>query len=480
MVKKRLLIDYARVSGFFGISAVLAVVAVVAIALKAFERDFIRTTNAELQHISSGILTTLEVWRGNLTGSAFVVAANPDILAAIERGDRESLGRTAAEFSYALGVDGLLFTDSLGTVIAGTEGTFRGGEDISRFASVRAALGRRSAMNYEPFGSSPFAEVYASPVVGGGGEVMGTVVLCYDLTRSDFMDVMRGFGVESTVFSGDRRVSSTLLAVVGTKIANPLVEEAVLSGGRTFVGQVSVNGTEFYSVYAPLKNDDGAVAGMLFVAREIRMIRTVTAEIMRLVLPFGIFIALALAAVLTRRAVMERRALRLLRRQVNWDALTGANSRQFGTDELSHSFENYKAGLPSPAVMMLDVDNFKSVNDTFGHDAGDEVLKKIVGAIYSNCRSSDKIIRWGGDEFVGIFDGMKRDVCRHLMENILSSVSQIPFSFGGEDFRVTVSIGFAYFQPSDFGYEAVLSRADDALYHSKAHGKNSACIAAER
>lgn len=126
--------------------------------------------------------------------------------------------------------------------------------------------------------------------------------------------------------------------------------------------------------------------------------------------------------------------------------------------------------------MMLDIDNFKYVNDNFGHEAGDEVLRKIVETVYANCRSSDRLIRWGGDEFVGIFDGMKREICVTFSEKVLRSVSALEFNFDGRIHHVTVSIGFAYFSPDDAGYEDALSRADSALYRSKTSGKNTACF----
>lgn len=196
----------------------------------------------------------------------------------------------------------------------------------------------------------------------------------------------------------------------------------------------------------------------------------------RKLLPFGVILILVLIVLLFLQMILDKRKLQketeYLSDCVNWDDLTHANTRQFGADELDHVFRNYKSGFQSPAIMLLDVDNFKGVNDTYGHDAGDEVLKQIVATVYHNCRASDKLIRWGGDEFVGIFDGMKLDYCTSFANKLLEAVSKIPFEFDGKEVSVTVSLGFAYFRPEDTTYKAALNRADQALYQSKAKGKN--------
>lgn len=80
---------------------------------------------------------------------------------------------------------------------------------------------------------------------------------------------------------------------------------------------------------------------------------------------------------------------------MNEDTLTGAASRRRGIQELQMVFNKYKRGKTNTAIMLFDLDDFKSVNDTYGHDFGDYVLISIVDAVYKNIRNSDTIIRWG-------------------------------------------------------------------------------------
>ncbi len=163
---------------------------------------------------------------------------------------------------------------------------------------------------------------------------------------------------------------------------------------------------------------------------------------------------------------------RLLESEVNQDSLTKAFSRRCGTKELITSFKQHKMSGQGPAIMIFDIDNFKTINDKYGHDFGDQVLIEIVQAVNTMIRSSDKIIRWGGDEFVGIFYGLKEEHVLELGQKILSSATTIKLLKDKEVISPTISIGFSYFKEYDEDFNAALKRADEALYKSKIEGKN--------
>lgn len=163
-----------------------------------------------------------------------------------------------------------------------------------------------------------------------------------------------------------------------------------------------------------------------------------------------------------------------LQQQINWDTLTSAHSRKYGAELLRREWENYQHRLTAndTAVMMLDIDHFKEFNDQYGHDIGDAVLREVVLAIRRASRSSDSIIRWGGDEFVGIFYGLKRTHTELMIEKILHAINDIHISIGSTEIKVTVSMGFAFFQSGDSDEQVVLKRADEALYEAKKAGRN--------
>ncbi len=166
-----------------------------------------------------------------------------------------------------------------------------------------------------------------------------------------------------------------------------------------------------------------------------------------------------------------------LQHQVDRDELTHAFSRAFGVEKFEQLFDNFRAGGQSPAFMILDVDYFKQINDTYGHEAGDVVLRRVVTALNHVVRSTDYIVRWGGDEFIGIFPGLSRENCRKFANKVVEVVRDIEVVFEDQTITITVSIGFAYFEPVDRDYTDGLKRADEALYKSKQNGRNQANIA---
>ncbi len=120
------------------------------------------------------------------------------------------------------------------------------------------------------------------------------------------------------------------------------------------------------------------------------------------------------------------------------------------------------------ALIMLDIDDFKSVNDTFGHDTGDKVLKNVSQIIMRNVRIGDIVCRFGGDEFMIIFATDRQDVVRARMEKICSDVTRI---IQLDNFKVTLSVGVV-FNDNNYDTDALFEMADKALYQSKGNGKN--------
>ncbi len=167
---------------------------------------------------------------------------------------------------------------------------------------------------------------------------------------------------------------------------------------------------------------------------------------------------------------------RSLQKEVNLDTLTKAYSRRFGEKTLASYFMEYKLAGHNAAIMMFDLDGFKYINDYYGHKVGDLVLIEVVAKINSMIRSSDYLLRWGGDEFVGIFPGLRGDIMSTYGEKILNELSTIQIPVGDEVVTVTVSIGFSDFKEGDVDYNDVLKRADDAMYYSKEHGKNRVTV----
>lgn len=167
---------------------------------------------------------------------------------------------------------------------------------------------------------------------------------------------------------------------------------------------------------------------------------------------------------------------KFLEEEINFDVLTNAYSRRFGIRSLKTYFKQYPLEDGKVAIMMFDIDDFKDINDTYGHTVGDMALVEIVKKINNIIRSSDQLIRWGGDEFIVILPGLREENMMELGKKALNAVSSIETLVDGEIVNITISMGFSYFKDTDSDYNDVIKRIDDAMYKSKKQGKNKITI----
>lgn len=155
------------------------------------------------------------------------------------------------------------------------------------------------------------------------------------------------------------------------------------------------------------------------------------------------------------------------------DSLTGLLNRKAGEKFLRSTFDKFRLSGVDTAVLMLDLDNFKMINDNCGHQKGDEVLIQFSKAITTSLRSTDVLARWGGEEFLLICEGLKRDDTGGFTDKILEAARTVTYTCSEGTTRVlTVSAGLSFFHAMDRGPEEALRRADEALYEAKANGKN--------
>lgn len=161
-----------------------------------------------------------------------------------------------------------------------------------------------------------------------------------------------------------------------------------------------------------------------------------------------------------------------VRKETEFDALTGALSRKTGEAVLTEAFEHDSRGEKHSLLMMGDIDDFKQVNDTYGHAAGDEVLRGVAQTLTNSVRRTDQVFRWGGEEFVILCRNVAPQYHQQVGEQLLQSIRNLSFELNGESVSITISIGASYFQEGDETYNAALERADAGLYVSKRTGKD--------
>lgn len=151
------------------------------------------------------------------------------------------------------------------------------------------------------------------------------------------------------------------------------------------------------------------------------------------------------------------------------DCVSGLLGRQAFEDLMDTVFEPRRAGDGALGIIMVDIDNFKKVNDEFGHRVGDDVIAKVAAAIKGCSRSTDHVARYGGEEFVSIIARADTLGISLLSERIRSTVENLE-SPGNP--KVTVSVGFSVQQKTDKGSWDILERADRALFAAKKAGRN--------
>lgn len=154
------------------------------------------------------------------------------------------------------------------------------------------------------------------------------------------------------------------------------------------------------------------------------------------------------------------------------DTLTGLPNRQLFYDRAAIAFANARREKSSVAVVSLDVDRLKSINDQWGHSAGDSALVSVSGRLLNLLRKSDTVSRFGGDEFLILLDGalFPEDI-RGVVKKMIDSVAE-PIVFEGHPIAISASVGVAVYPNDDTEIEGLIRKSDEAMYYIKEHGRN--------
>jgi diguanylate cyclase (GGDEF)-like protein len=164
---------------------------------------------------------------------------------------------------------------------------------------------------------------------------------------------------------------------------------------------------------------------------------------------------------------------RVLAEQARTDSLTGAlNRRAMEEAALRETARStrYGHGL---CMIVLDVDNFKQLNDTRGHAAGDRALQALVSQVQPMLRGNDLLARTGGEEFTILLPDTPAAQGIVAAERVRQAIESLEVPFEGEPIRFTVSAGVSQFDPAQGGWESMMRRADTAMYEAKEHGRNA-------
>lgn len=322
-------------------------------------------------------------------------------------------------------------------------------------------------------------------------------------------------GIDATIFWGDTRMLTTVRMengerAVGTKASEEVADKVLGNGEDYFSARVLVNDAYYYGYYTPIKNNDGTIVGMVFVGKSReRVVNTISHVVLRVLIAAAVVMAAALIislryagkmvgslskireflgnvsqgrleceidGKLTGRpdeiGEMARSAQTLQKsilKLIGTDPLTGLYNRRNGTETLELAMHKYHDSGKKYLVVIGDIDDFKHLNDTYGHPAGDQVLREL-SEIFQTCMQGKGVAaRWGGEEFLFIYS--EEEGALHALENMMEKIRGVQICYREQKIQVTMTFGAAACEDGDTT-ESLIKRADDRLYYGKANGKN--------
>lgn len=327
--------------------------------------------------------------------------------------------------------------------------------------------------------------------------------------------------IELTIYYEDTRILTTICDKEGSRIigtgANSLVIQDVLTAGQPhFYTNTTIFDHEYFSYYAPLYNSDGTIVGMIYAGRPCE---DVNAAVRKAVLPailitLGcIIVVILISSSYTRKLTSSLQSIRTflskvstgnlgvelnpgvlkrsdelsdmgyaaiymqsaLRTLVEQDTLTELNNRRYADKHLRQIQSQADTSGTQFVIVIGDIDFFKSVNDTYGHECGDLVLKRVAYLLKRHMAGKGFVARWGGEEFLLVYDNANLDLARVQTEELLQEIRKQEIIYEERAIHITMTFGLAQ---GDTGthMRALLQTADNKLYYGKENGRNQVVI----
>lgn len=323
-------------------------------------------------------------------------------------------------------------------------------------------------------------------------------------------------GIDITVFYKDTRVITTIRTdngerVTGTRANDTVIKDVLKGGHAQFYSSTMVEGVRYFSYYEPLYGADGSCIGMLFVGKPSAEVEGLVISSLSPIIAFGLLTMLIACFVTIRfsgrlvtairkmelflvaiakgdlheefdRDVLERKdelgemsrylikMQKSLQKLVEQDILTGLYNRRSGEKLLKSVCENYaKDGTPF-CVAIGDVDHFKNVNDTYGHECGDVALTELSLRMKEHMRGHGYVARWGGEEMLLVYDGVHLDKAAVYMQELLEAIRTKPIVYG--DVKLNITMTFGLTEGNGDKIEHIVRDADEKLYQGKNSGRN--------
>lgn len=339
-----------------------------------------------------------------------------------------------------------------------------------------------------------------------------------DITREyDLFDTMKEkTGFDFSIYYADTIIVTTLKKsdnerLIGAGATEKIVQEVIENNSPQFYEKVLINRAEYYAYYYPLTNKDGSVVGMLCACKPAQFaVDAVNKTLvpLMLVILLSLFIIALFIFLYTRKfqdvlsklqdflgqvssgnlnaeldptvsrrndefGVIGRNVVSMqdaLRHMLEQDALTKLFNRHFGNRKLAQIIKKNEETGSVFALAIGDIDFFKKVNDTYGHDAGDVILKNVATVLRDNMLTNGFVARWGGEEFLLVFDKMNMYQGADELEKILEKIRAMETVYDDQLIKVTMTFGIT--EGHGQSLTELLREADEKLYNGKEGGRN--------
>ncbi|WP_049723475.1 sensor domain-containing diguanylate cyclase [Gilvimarinus polysaccharolyticus] len=268
---------------------------------------------------------------------------------------------------------------------------------------------------------------------------------------------LHGSGFNSAMYLKDKVGQDRLLTQVLTSQTASLTYNRE-DGNKVYLNSRLVPEFDWYLVVEQI-NDPAAQ-------------RIERALVLNILVSLAITVIVVLLAHLTVRGYQRR-----LEKMATQDKLTGAANRQAFDWVFARAVKNTRRRNTPLALASMDLDHFKEINDSYGHQRGDEVLRTVSAVIASCVRDSDTLCRWGGEEFLLLLENCDLAQAEAAAEAIRAAVEAHEFRFGDDSIHMTMSFGVTVCHPGE-PFNAILDRVDSALYRAKDEGRNRVCVQA--
>lgn len=356
----------------------------------------------------------------------------------------------------------------------------------------------------------------------------------YHLVGTDAYDLMKGNAVltndysildswkastqtDLTIFYQDTRILTTVfdennMRIVGSGASSRIIREVLETGLPQFYSNATIGDQQYLAYYTPLRNEDGSVIGMVYAGKPCtdvdKAIRAAVFPIILLALT-ATLLAGFLSSSYTHKLIISLQKIRSflskvstgnlsveldpavlqrhdelsemgysalymqrsLRNLIEQDSLTELNNRRFADKRLKQIQMQANIHGTSFVVAIGDIDFFKSVNDTYGHECGDMVLKKVAATLKKSMSGQGFVARWGGEEFLFLYDNTDLQTATARMEALLETIRQLVITYDDQPVSITMTFGLAE-GGVNTNIKNLLQDADAKLYQGKANGRN--------